>query len=236
MGLLELSNVRAWYGRAVALHGISLSVADGGATGILGANGAGKTTTLRTISGLVKTSGDITFDGRRITGMRPDQVARLGIAHVPQDRGTLANLSVQDNLLVGAYRRKDQRGVAADRDHYFDLFPQLAARSKTPAAALSGGEQQMLAIGRAFMSAPKLVLLDEPSLGLAPSTAGQVYEAITKLRAETGLSMMVVEQNAALAFSIVDEATVLETGHTVLSGPREELMGMDAIRKAYLGG
>lgn len=236
MSILELNDVTAAYGKARVLHGITLSVAPGGATGILGANGAGKTTTLRAISGMVRTGGDIVFDGDKINGLRPDQVAQRGIAHVPQGRGTLSGLSVRDNLAVGAYRRRDSRAVSADLDRYFDLFPQLAARSRNPAATLSGGEQQMLAIGRAFMSSPKLILLDEPSLGLAPATAENVYEAITKLREETGLSMVVVEQNAALAFTVIEEAVVLETGQVALSGPREELMGMDAIREAYLGG
>lgn len=236
MSILELNNVTAAYGKAEVLHGINLKVEPGGAVGILGANGAGKTTTLRAISGMVKTGGDIIFDGSKIRGLRPDQVAALGIAHVPQGRGTLARLSVRDNMLVGAYRRKDSRAVAADLEHYFDLFPQLGARQNNLAAALSGGEQQMLAIGRGFMSEPTLILLDEPSLGLAPSTAKGVYEAISELRRQSGLSMVVVEQNAVLAFSIVEEAIVLETGHGVLAGPRDELMGMDAIREAYLGG
>ncbi|WP_026819879.1 ABC transporter ATP-binding protein [Arthrobacter castelli] len=236
MPVLELDNVTAAYGKAEVLHGIGLKVEPGGAVGILGANGAGKTTTLRAVSGMVKTGGQVTFNGRKITGLRPDQVAGLGISHVPQGRGTLARLSVRDNLLVGAYRRKDSRGVAVDLEHYFELFPQLAARRNNLAAALSGGEQQLLAIGRAFMSKPELMLLDEPSLGLAPSTAQGVYEAIAELRRHSGLSMVVVEQNAALAFSIVEEAIVLETGHVALAGTRDELMGMDAIREAYLGG
>lgn len=236
MSILELNNVTAAYGKAEVLHGIDLRVEQGGAVGILGANGAGKTTTLRAISGMVKTGGDVIFDDQKITGLRPDQVAGLGISHVPQGRGTLARLSVRDNLLVGAYRRKDSRGVAVDLEHYFELFPQLGTRRNNLAAALSGGEQQMLAIGRAFMAKPKLILLDEPSLGLAPSTAKGVYEAIAELRRQSGLSMVVVEQNATLAFSIVEEAIVLETGQSVLSGSRAELMGMDAIREAYLGG
>lgn len=236
MSVLELKNVTAAYGNAEVLHGINLKVEPGGAVGILGANGAGKTTTLRAVSGMVKTGGEIIFDGRKIRGLRPDQVAALGIAHVPQGRGTLARLSVKDNMLIGAYRRKDSRAVTADLEHYFDLFPQLGARRNNLAAALSGGEQQMLAIGRAFMSKPKLILLDEPSLGLAPGTAKGVYEAISELRRESGLSMVVVEQNAVLAFSIVEHAIVLETGRGVLAGPRDELMGMDAIREAYLGG
>jgi branched-chain amino acid transport system ATP-binding protein len=236
MSLLELENITASYGHARVLHGVSLRLESGGATGILGANGAGKTTTLRAICGMVKTTGRIMFDGRDISGMRPEQVAKLGIAHVPEGRGTLARLSVRENLLVGSYLRRDRRAVGTDLDYCFDLFPQLASRSKSTAAALSGGEQQMLAVGRAFMAKPRLLLLDEASLGLAPSTSQDVYAAIARLRREAALSMVVVEQNAALAFTLVDDATVLETGRSVLSGSQAELMGQESIRRAYLGG
>jgi branched-chain amino acid transport system ATP-binding protein len=236
MSLLELENITASYGHARVLHGVSLRLESGGATGILGANGAGKTTTLRAICGMVKTTGRIMFDGRDISGMRPEQVAKLGIAHVPEGRGTLARLSVRENLLVGSYLRRDRRAVGTDLDYCFDLFPQPASRSKSTAAALSGGEQQMLAVGRAFMAKPRLLLLDEASLGLAPSTSQDVYAAIARLRREAALSMVVVEQNAALAFTLVDDATVLETGRSVLSGSQAELMGQESIRRAYLGG
>lgn len=236
MSLLELENITASYGQVQVLHGVSLRLEPGGATGILGANGAGKTTTLRAICGMVKTTGRITFDGRDISGLRPEQVAKLGIAHVPEGRGTLARLSVRENLLVGAYLRQDRRAIGTDLDYCFELFPQLASRSKSTASALSGGEQQMLAVGRAFMAKPRLLLLDEASLGLAPSTAQTVYAAIARLRREADLSMVVVEQNAALAFTLVDDATVLETGRSVLSGSQAELMGQESIRRAYLGG
>jgi branched-chain amino acid transport system ATP-binding protein len=236
MSLLELENITASYGHARVLHGVSLRLESGGATGILGANGAGKTTTLRAICGMVKTTGRIMFDGRDISGMRPEQVAKLGIAHVPEGRGTLARLSVRENLLVGSYLRRDRRAIGTDLDYCFDLFPQLASRSKSTAAALSGGEQQMLAVGRAFMAKPRLLLLDEASLGLAPSTSQNVYDPIARLRREAALSMVVVEQNAALAFTLVDDATVLETGRSVLSGSQVELMGQESIRRAYLGG
>jgi branched-chain amino acid transport system ATP-binding protein len=234
--LLELENITASYGHARVLHGVSLRLEPGGATGILGANGAGKTTTLRAICGMVKTTGRIMFDGRDISGLRPEQVAKLGIAHVPEGRGTIARLSVRENLLVGSYLRKDRRAISTDLDYCFDLFPQLASRSKSTAAALSGGEQQMLAVGRAFMAKPRLLLLDEASLGLAPSTSQDVYSAIARLRREAALSMVVVEQNAALAFTLVDDATVLETGRSVLSGSQGDLMGQESIRRAYLGG
>jgi branched-chain amino acid transport system ATP-binding protein len=236
MTLLELEDVTASYGHARVLHGISLAVGDQEAAGILGANGAGKTTTLRAISGMVPTGGKITFDGKDITGSRPDKVASLGIAHVPEGRGTIGDLTVRDNLRVGAYLRKDRGGVAEDIDLCLDLFPNLRERVGSNASALSGGEQQMLAIARAIMARPRLILLDEASLGLAPSTAQRVYQAIRRLRSEQGVAMVVVEQNAMLAFSVVDHAIVLETGTTSLAGSRDELMGMDEVRRAYLGG
>jgi branched-chain amino acid transport system ATP-binding protein len=236
MTLLELEDVTAFYGPVQVLDGVSLSVPEQGAVGILGANGAGKTTTLRAISGTVRAGGRITFDGKDIRGMRPDQVAALGIAHVPEGRGTLGDLSVRDNLRVGAYLRKDRKGIAEDIDYCLDLFPNLKERITSNASALSGGEQQMLAVGRAIMSKPRLLLLDEASLGLAPSTAKNVYDAIRRLRIESGIAMVVVEQNANLAFTLVDSATVLETGRNVLTGSSAELKGMDEIRRAYLGG
>ena len=236
MTLLELQDVTASYGPVQVLEGVSLTVPDNGAVGILGANGAGKTTTLRAISGTVRAGGRIVFDGKDIRGMRPDQVAALGIAHVPEGRGTLGDLTVRENLRVGAYLRKDAKGVEADIDYCLDLFPNLQDRIRSNASALSGGEQQMLAVGRAIMSKPRLLLLDEASLGLAPSTAKNVYDAIRRLRVESGIAMVVVEQNANLAFTLVDSATVLETGRNVLTGTSAELKGMDEIRRAYLGG
>jgi branched-chain amino acid transport system ATP-binding protein len=236
MTLLELEDVTAFYGPVQVLEGVSLSVPDNGAVGILGANGAGKTTTLRAISGTVRAGGRIVFDGKDIRGLRPDQVAALGIAHVPEGRGTLGDLTVRDNLRVGAYLRKDRKGIETDIDYCLDLFPNLKDRIKSNASALSGGEQQMLAVGRAIMSKPRLMLLDEASLGLAPSTAKNVYDAIRHLRLEFGIAMVVVEQNANLAFTLVDSATVLETGRNVLTGSSAELKGMDEIRRAYLGG
>ncbi|WP_173922855.1 ABC transporter ATP-binding protein [Agromyces sp. Marseille-P2726] len=236
MTLLELDNVTAWYGPVQVLDGVSLSVPDNGAVGILGANGAGKTTTLRAISGAVRTGGRITYDGRDIRGLHPEQVAKLGIAHVPEGRGTLGQLTVRENLRVGAYLRKDRKAVAEDLDYCLELFPNLKDRISSSASALSGGEQQMLAVARAFMARPRLLLLDEASLGLAPSTAKAVYEAIRRLRLESGIAMLIVEQNANLAFTLVDSAIVLETGRNVLSGSSAELKGMDEIRRAYLGG
>lgn len=236
MTLLELENVTAFYGPVQVLEGVSLSVPEGGAVGILGANGAGKTTTLRAISGTVRAGGSIRFDGKDIRGLRPDQVAALGIAHVPEGRGTLGRLSVRDNLRVGAYLRKDRKAIQGDIDRLLELFPNLKERYSSHASALSGGEQQMLAVGRAVMAKPRLLLLDEASLGLAPSTAKNVYDAIGRLRSESGIAMLVVEQNANLAFTLVESATVLETGRNVLTGSTAELKGMDEIRRAYLGG
>lgn len=236
MTLLELIDITASYGRVQVLESVSLAVPDGGAVGILGANGAGKTTTLRAISGTVRSTGTIRFDGRELRGLRPDQVAALGIAHVPEGRGTLSDLTVRENLRVGAYKRKDRKGIQADIDYCLDLFPQLQDRIRSNGSALSGGEQQMLAIARAIMAKPRLLLLDEASLGLAPGTARAVYAAIRRLRVESGIAMLVVEQNANLAFTLVDSATVLETGRSVLTGSAAELKGMDEIRRAYLGG
>jgi branched-chain amino acid transport system ATP-binding protein len=236
MTLLEVSNLKAFYGPVQVLDGVSLSVPEEGAVGILGANGAGKTTTLRAISGVVRCNGTILFNGQDIRGLRPDQVAALGIAHVPEGRGTLTGLTVRENLLIGAYLRRDRKDITTDMEHFLELFPALKERYSSVASTLSGGEQQMLAVGRAWMAKPQLMLLDEASLGLAPSTSRDVYEAIGRMREETGLAMLIVEQNANRAFSIVDSAVVLETGRSVLTGTAEELRGRDEIRKAYLGG
>jgi branched-chain amino acid transport system ATP-binding protein len=235
MPLLELDEVTASYGPVRVLDGVSLSVPDGGSVGILGANGAGKTTTLRAISGMVTAGGSIRFDGRDIRGWIPEKVAALGIAHVPEGRGTLGDLTVVENLRVGAYLRRDRKGIAEDMENIFELFPNLRERKSSNGSALSGGEQQMLAVARAVMSRPRLIMLDEASLGLAPSTATSVYTAIGQLRDQYGIAMLVVEQNSTLAFGVVESATVLETGRSVLSGPTAELRGMDEIRRAYLG-
>jgi branched-chain amino acid transport system ATP-binding protein len=235
VNILELEGVRARYGSAEVLHGVDLAVREGGVTAVLGANGAGKTTTLRAISGMVATTGGIRISGQDVVGRRPDQVARMGVAHVPQGRGTLDQLSVRDNLLVGGYQRRGRREVEADIAWCLELFPALARREKSTAGNLSGGEQQMLAVCRALMSKPSLLLLDEPSLGLAPRTAEEVFEAIGRLQTETGLSMLIVEQTASLALQLADTAVVLETGRTVLSGPAAEMAGRDEIRQAYLG-
>jgi branched-chain amino acid transport system ATP-binding protein len=235
VSILRLEGVVAGYRGSQVLHGVDLEVADGGVTALLGANGAGKTTTLRAISGTVRRRGVIRFDGHDLTRLRPDQVARLGLAHVPQGRGTLTRLTTADNLMVGALRRRDRAGVAADLERCYQLFPRLAQRRGAVAGSLSGGEQQMLAIGRALMSRPRLLLLDEPSLGLAPRLTREVFRVIRELRDEWGLAMLLVEQSVAVALDTADTAVVLETGRVALRGPAAELAGMDEVRGAYLG-
>jgi branched-chain amino acid transport system ATP-binding protein len=233
--ILELAGVVAGYQRSQVLHGVDLEVAEGGVTALLGANGAGKTTTLRAISGMVWRRGTLRFDGRDLSRLRPDQVARLGIAHVPQGRGTLTRLTTADNLMVGALRRRDRSRVATDLRRCYDLFPRLAHRRAAVAGSLSGGEQQMLAIGRAIMSRPRLLLLDEPSLGLAPQVTQEMFRVLGELRTEWGLAMLLVEQSVVAALDLADTAVVLATGRVALRGSAAELAGMDEVRTAYLG-
>jgi branched-chain amino acid transport system ATP-binding protein len=233
--VLALDGVVAGYGTGEVLHGIDVDVEDGGVTALLGANGAGKTTTLRAVSGMVRWGGSIRFAGRDLAGLSTDRIARLGIAHVPQGRGTLARLSVRDNLRVGALRRRDRAAVATDLRRLQELFPVLGERAGSDAGTLSGGEQQMLALGRALMSRPRLLLLDEPSLGLAPVATRQLFDALPALRADWGVAMLVVEQNANLALRVADRAVVLESGRVALAGPAAEIAGHDDVRRAYLG-
>jgi branched-chain amino acid transport system ATP-binding protein len=233
--LLALRDVVAGYGSGEVLHGIDLEVDDGGVTALLGANGAGKTTTLRAVSGMIGRRGSIRFAGRDLVGLSTDRIARLGIAHVPQGRGTLARLSVRDNLRVGALRRRDGAAVATDLRRVEELFPVLGERAGSDAGTLSGGEQQMLAVGRALMSRPRLLLLDEPSLGLAPLITRRLFETLPVLREQWGVAMLVVEQNANLALQVSDRAVVLESGRVALAGPAAEVAGHDDVRRAYLG-
>ncbi len=235
MTLLALRDVVAGYGSGEVLHGIDLEVDDGGVTALLGANGAGKTTTLRAVSGMIGRRGSIRFAGRDLVGLSTDRIARLGIAHVPQGRGTLARLSVRDNLRVGALRRRDGAAVATDLRRVEELFPVLGERAGSDAGTLSGGEQQMLAVGRALMSRPRLLLLDEPSLGLAPLITRRLFETLPVLREQWGVAMLVVEQNANLALQVSDRAVVLESGRVALAGPAAEVAGHDDVRRAYLG-
>ena len=235
MALLELNGVEASYGLLKALHGISLVVDEGQAVAILGANGAGKTTTLRAISGTVQTRGDIVFAGTRIGGRSPESIARLGIAHVPEGRGIYGELSVRDNLLLGGAVRRDRKGVKEDLARAFDYFPRLRERLKQQAGTLSGGEQQMLALGRALVSRPRLLLLDEPSLGLAPVIVREFFRIVRTLNQEEGLAVLVVEQNAKLALASVQHAYLLEVGRVALEAPSGELERHEGVRASYLG-
>ena len=235
MSLLEVNNLVAGYGMVQVLNDISLSVEDGEVAVVLGANGAGKTTTLRALTGMIKTSGSVLFEGEEMVGKKTDQIVRRRIAHVPQGRGTVAQMDVDENLDLGAYIRTDKAGIAADKQKMFELFPRLAERRKQSAGSLSGGEQQMLAIARALMMSPRLLLLDEPSLGLAPLIIRSVFDTLRQINTEFGTTMLVVEQNANLALSIAKTAFVLETGDIVAGGSAEQIAADDTIRKAYLG-
>jgi len=233
LSLLELHNVEARYGPVKVLHGISLGVGDGELVAVLGANGAGKTTTLRAISGTVRRqSGDVVFGGQKLS-RRPEATARAGIAHVPEGRGTFSELSVWENLRLGAYTRRDN--VKQEAQRVFEFFPQLERRRDQQAGTLSGGEQQMLALGRAMMARPKLLLLDEPSLGLAPIVVTVIFEALERMRASDGVSVLVVEQNASLALAHAARAYVLEVGNVVVEGTSDELRTNESVRKSYLG-
>ncbi|MEY4007567.1 MAG: hypothetical protein RLZZ467_594 [Gemmatimonadota bacterium] len=234
MSLLDVRALRARYGPVEVLRGIDFAVDDGEVVVILGANGSGKTTTLRALSGTIETTGSVTFDGRSIEGSRPEQVARAGIAHVPQGRGTVTDLSVEENLRLGAYTRRDKQ-VAEDIARWYEVFPRLAERRTQQAGGMSGGEQQMLAIARAMMARPRLVLLDEPSLGLAPIITQGLFRTLGEMNRDLGIAMLVVEQNATLALAIATRGYVLETGEIVVEGTAAELAGNDDVRKAYLG-
>ena len=230
--LLELDDVRASYGPVQALHGVSLSVDEGQIVAVLGANGAGKTTTLRAISNTVRRNGVIRFGGRPLGGGGPDEVARRGIAHVPEGRGTFAELTVWENLRLGAYSRRG--AIKDDLAQVADYFPWIVERRNQQAGTLSGGEQQMLALARAFMQKPRLLLLDEPSLGLAPRLVTEIFRIIKTLNDE-GLTVLVVEQNAHIALQLAQTAYVLEVGRVALSGPSSELQEHESIRRSYLG-
>ncbi|CAN5796648.1 ABC transporter ATP-binding protein [soil metagenome] len=233
--LLELRGVSGGYGPVTVLHDLAFSVEEGEVAVILGANGAGKTTTLRAICGMLdKVSGEVLFDGSAITKKATQAIARAGIAHVPQGRGTFGDLSVDDNLRLGAISRKDG-GVAADLERWYGAFPRLAERRTQAAGSMSGGEQQMLAIARALMSRPRLLLLDEPSLGLAPLITKDLFERLGEINRTEGLTMLVVEQNASLALAIANRGYVLETGNIVASGDAASLAADEDVRKAYLG-
>jgi branched-chain amino acid transport system ATP-binding protein len=233
--LLQARNLRAFYSQAEVLHGIDFAIDDGGITTILGANGAGKTTTLRAVCGMVRTLGEISFDARRIDGRRTEEIVRSGIAHVPDGRGTFLELTTEENLKLGAYCRRDRDGVARDLAMVYGYFPRLQERLKQQAGTLSGGEQQMLAISRALMLRPRLLLLDEPSFGLAPLIVQDIFRIMRAINREQKVSMLLVEQNATLALELADHAYLLEAGRVVMSGASAEIQKDPAIRRSYLG-
>jgi branched-chain amino acid transport system ATP-binding protein len=234
MSLLEVSQLRAGYGPVNVLQELELTVGDGEIVVVLGANGAGKTTTMRAISGIIHRAGNVMFAGRSIVTSSPDSIVRAGIAQVPQGRGTFPELNVEDNLRIGAYTRRD-RGTSADIDRWFQTFPRLGERRDQRAGSLSGGEQQMLAIARALMSRPKLLLCDEPSQGLAPIIVEEMFTIIDSLSKEEGIAVLLVEQNANLAMDVAQRVYLLETGRIVASGDAQTISADDSIRKAYLG-
>jgi branched-chain amino acid transport system ATP-binding protein len=233
--LLEARDLCAFYGATQALFGLDFDIAAGGITALLGANGAGKTTTLRAICAMVRTSGQIMLDGKPITGLATEDVARLGIAHVPEGRGTFTRLTVEETLALGAASRGYRLAIAADVGRVYGYFPVLAERRTQQAGTLSGGEQQMLAIGRALMLRPRLMLLDEPSFGLAPRIVDEVFAILRRLNADEHVAMLLVEQNAARALELADQAYVIETGRMVVSGPAQTIGADENVRRAYLG-
>jgi branched-chain amino acid transport system ATP-binding protein len=233
--ILEVKALTAFYGPIQALFGLDFEVEDGGATALLGANGAGKTTALRALSGLIRREGDIRLRGKPIGGLSTEAIARLGVAHVPDGRGTFTDLTVEENLRLGAYVRSDRAEVRKDFDRVFGYFPRLAERRRQQAGTLSGGEQQMLAISRALLMRPSLLMLDEPSFGLAPLVVAEIFRILAAINREEGVSMLIVEQNASLALDLADRAVLIETGRAAISGRSQALRADDAVRRAYLG-
>jgi branched-chain amino acid transport system ATP-binding protein len=233
--LLEVRGLHAQYGPTKVLHGLDFEVAAGGITTILGANGAGKTTTLRAVCNMVRTTGEIVLGGERIDGLATESIVRKGVAHVPDGRGTFLNLSVEENLRLGAYTRRDRREVESDYERVYGYFPRLRERRKQQAGTLSGGEQQMLAVSRALMLRPRLLLLDEPSFGLAPLVVQHLFEIFRAINARDGIGMLLVEQNAAMALKLAHHAYLLETGRVVMSGPSDAIRSDESIRRSYLG-
>lgn len=233
--LLEVVDLHAGYGPLAVLHGLQFEVEDGGITTLLGANGAGKTTTLRAVCGTVRPRGRITLAGEAIAGRAAEDIVRRGVAHVPEGRGTFLDLTTEENLRVGAYTRRDKAGVAEDLERCYHYFPRLKERRQQQAGTLSGGEQQMLAISRALMLRPRLLLLDEPSFGLAPLVVQEIFRIMQLIRRERRVGILLVEQNASLALEVADRAYLLETGRVVLGGPAERVKQDEAVRKSYLG-
>jgi branched-chain amino acid transport system ATP-binding protein len=234
--LLDVRGLEAGYGATRVLFGIDLQVAAGSVTALLGANGAGKTTTLRALCGLIRRQGHVMLAGQRIDGMATEEIVRLGVAHVPDGRGTFTGLTTEENLRMGACTRRDKAGVREDFERYYEYFPRLKERRHQQAGLLSGGEQQMLAIARALMLRPRLLLMDEPSFGLAPKVVQDIFRIMRRVREEQKVAILLVEQNASLALELADTAYLLETGRIALAGPAATVRSNEAVRAAYLGG
>jgi len=233
--LLEVERLSTGYGATNVLHNISFGVKEGEITVLLGANGAGKTTTLRALTGLVRPAGAVRFKGERIDGLPPEKIARRGIAHVPDNRGTFLGMTAEENLKLGAYRRNDTASIKTDIRRIYELFPRLGERRNQQAGTLSGGEQQMLAISRALMMRPTLMLLDEPSFGVAPLIVKDIFELLKTINRDQNVSMLIVEQNATLSLSVSHHAYLLETGRVIVSGPSAEMRENETVRRSYLG-
>jgi branched-chain amino acid transport system ATP-binding protein len=232
--LLEVAELRAFYGARPVLHGLSFAVPEGGIATLLGANGAGKTTTLRALCRMLRVEGEVRFDGQRIDGRSTEDIVRLGIAHVPDGRGTFVDLTVEENLRVGAITRHD-KGIAGDFERVYGYFPRIKERRRQQAGTLSGGEQQMLAIARALMLRPRLLLLDEPSFGLAPLLVEEIFRIMRQINRQERVAILLVEQNASLALELADEAYLIETGRLVLAGKAAEIAKAESVRRSYLG-
>ena len=235
MALLEVKGLEAFYGHTQALHGLDFELEEGGITTILGANGAGKTTTLRSICGMVRNNGAISFDGQSLIGMATENIVRRGIAHVPEGRGTFVRITTEENLRLGAYTIRRAKEIADGMERVYNYFPRLKERRNQQAGTLSGGEQQMLAVGRALMLRPRLMLLDEPSFGLAPLIVKELFEILRTINRDEKVSMLLVEQNATLALNLADHAYLLETGRVVMSGTSDDIASDEAVRQSYLG-
>ena len=233
--MLEVTGLNAFYGEQQALFGVGFDLDAGHVRTLLGANGAGKTTVLRALCGMVRTEGDVRFDGKSINGWATEDIVRLGVAHVPEGRGTFVRLTVEENLQLGAMTRRDHAAIAADIEQIYHHFPRLKERRAQQAGLLSGGEQQMLAVGRGLMLRPRLMLLDEPSFGLAPLVVEELFGILGEVNRDTGVAMLIVEQNAALALELAEHAYLLETGRIVLDGSAEAIAADEAVRRAYLG-
>jgi branched-chain amino acid transport system ATP-binding protein len=233
--LLQVRGLQAGYGPTQVLHGLDFEIEEGSITALLGANGAGKTTTLRALCGMLRTAGEVRFAGERIDGRPTEDIARLGVAHVPDGRGTFTDLTTEENLRLGAYARRNRSALAEDYERMYRLFPILAERRHQQAGTLSGGQQQMLAVARALMLRPRLLLLDEPSFGLAPLVVKEIFAVMKEINTAQRVTILLVEQNAAMALRLADRAHLLETGRLVRSGSSAELMHDDAVRRAYLG-